>query len=94
MYQNVFPDGFCHHVISEFERLLVSGACYNRQDSEGTTKTRKQDFHYFLNMRNNVMDNFNDVRYIFACISINVSLAHKIYILCCIASYNCVKIHS
>lgn len=62
MYQNVFPDGFCNHVISEFERLLVSGACSNRQDSEGATKTRKQDFHYFLNMRNNVMDNFNDVR--------------------------------
>ena len=61
MYQEVFPDGFCSHVISEFERLLVSGACSNRQDSEGTTKTRKQDFHYFLNMRNNVMSNFNDV---------------------------------
>ena len=62
MYQNVFPDGFCHHVIAEFERLLVSGACSNRQDSEGITKTRKQDFHYFLNMRNNVMNDFNDVR--------------------------------
>ena len=55
MYQDVFPEGFCQHVISEFERLLVSGACYNRQDSEGIKKTKKQDFHYFLNMRNNTM---------------------------------------
>ena len=62
MYQNVFPDGFCNHVISEFERLLISGVCLNRQDCEGITKTMKQDFHYFLNMKNNVMDNFNDVR--------------------------------
>jgi len=61
MYQNVFPDGFCNHVISEFERLLVSGSCSNRQDSEGTSKTLKQDFHYFLNMRNHVMSDFNDV---------------------------------
>jgi hypothetical protein len=62
MYQNVFPDGFCNHIISEFERLLVSGVCSNRQDSEGATKTRKQDFHYFLNMKNNVMSDFNDVK--------------------------------
>ena len=61
MYQNVFPDGFCSHVISEFERLLSSGSCGNRQDSEGAKKTIKEDYHYFLNMRNHVMSPFNDV---------------------------------
>ena len=60
MYQNVYPDGFCNHVINEFERLLVSGACSTRQDSENARKVDKQDYHYFLNMRGNVMSPFND----------------------------------
>jgi hypothetical protein len=59
MYQNVFPDGFCNHVINEFERLLISGACSNRQDVENITKTRKEDHHYFMNIKSNPMDNFN-----------------------------------
>lgn len=59
MYQNVYPDGFCNHIINEFERLLVSGACNNRQDSEGAKKTSKQDYHYFLNMKSHSMSSFN-----------------------------------
>jgi hypothetical protein len=60
MYQNVYPDGFCNHVINEFERLLISGACSDRQNVEGVTKTKKQDYHYFLNMRSHSMSPFND----------------------------------
>jgi hypothetical protein len=63
MYQNVFPDGFCSHAISEFERLLSTGSCGNRQDSEGAKKTLKQDYHYFLNMRNHVMSPFNNCQF-------------------------------
>jgi hypothetical protein len=61
MYQNVFPDGFCSHVISEFERLLSSGSCGNRQDSEGAPKTIKEDYNYFLNIKNHSMSPFNNV---------------------------------
>lgn len=61
MYQNVFPDGFCNHLIEEFERLLVFGSCSNRQDQEGETKTRKEDFHYFMNFKNNSFSPFNDI---------------------------------
>lgn len=61
MYQDVYPDGFCNHLINEFERLLESGVCNNRQSAENTTKTRKEDFHYFMNMRSNPMSSFNDV---------------------------------
>ena len=61
MYENVYPDGFCNHMISEFERLLNNGSCGNRQDEEGTTKTRKEDNFYFLNLRNHVLSSFNDV---------------------------------
>ena len=60
MYQNVFPDGFCSHAISEFERLLSTGSCGNRQDSEGAKKTLKQDYHYFLNVRNHSLSPFNN----------------------------------
>ena len=61
MYENVYPDGFCNHLITEFERLLVSGACNNRPETENTTKTKKEDFHYFMNLKNHSMSSFNDV---------------------------------
>jgi len=60
MYSNVFPDGFCNHVICEFERLLSSGSCGNRQDSEGARKHIKEDYFLFLNMKNHIMDSFNN----------------------------------
>ena len=61
MYENVYPDGFCNHLISEFERFLNGGMCANRQDDEGTTKTRKEDNFYFLNLRNHYMSPFNEI---------------------------------
>jgi hypothetical protein len=59
MYEDVYVDGFCHHMISEFERVLRGGYCGNRQDSEGVTKTLKQDKFYFLNLRNHCFSDFN-----------------------------------
>ncbi len=41
MYSEVYPDGFCNHVINEFEKLITAGHCGNRQDNEGVTKTKK-----------------------------------------------------
>jgi hypothetical protein len=60
MYNNVYRDGFCNHMITEFERVLSQGLCGNRQDSEGITKTRKQDNFYFLNLKQHVLSPFND----------------------------------
>lgn len=60
MYNNVYQDGFCNHMISEFDRVLSQGLCGNRQDSEGTKKTTKQDNFYFLNLRNHTISPFND----------------------------------
>jgi 2OG-Fe(II) oxygenase superfamily len=59
MYNNVYRDGFCNHMITEFERVLSQGLCGNRQDSEGATKTRKQDNFYFLNLRQHSLSSFN-----------------------------------
>lgn len=60
LYDNVFPDGFCDHVIKEFEKLKTYGAGSNRQMSEGATKTRKDDYHIFLNIENHPLSNFGD----------------------------------
>ena len=60
MYNNVYQDGFCNHMISEFDRVLSQGLCGNRQDSEGTKKTTKQDNFYFLNLKQHVLSPFND----------------------------------
>ena len=52
IYDNVYPDGFCEHMIAEFERLMSSGSCGTRQQQEGVPKTIKEDYNYFLNCRN------------------------------------------
>jgi len=62
MYNQVFPDGFCNHIISEFDRLHENGLCGNRQDSEGARKIAKEDTFYFLNLKNHEMSLFNGVR--------------------------------
>ena len=59
MYQNPMPDGFCSHLIYEFERLLSSGFCGNRQTAEGVTKTVKQDEFCALNIKNHSISDFN-----------------------------------
>ena len=61
-YQNVYPDGYCNHLISEFERLNSSGVCSNRKQSEGFGKVTKDDIHCFLNLRNQSISAFNDVQ--------------------------------
>lgn len=59
LYENVYPDGFCNHIIQEFERLLKSGICSNRQQTEGINKTAKNDEFIFLNLKNHSISNFN-----------------------------------
>lgn len=58
-YENVYPDGFCNHMIEEFERLLSSGMCGNRQDFDKVTKTKKEDEFVFLNFKNHSPSRFN-----------------------------------
>ena len=52
MYDNVYPDYFCQHLIDEFERFHSNGMCHNRQDNEGVGKTKKHDEYFFLNLKN------------------------------------------
>ena len=61
MYQDVFPEGFCSHLISEYERLEENGHCGNRQETENINKTFKEDTFYNLNMKNSSISPFNEI---------------------------------
>ena len=60
VYSDVYEDGFCEHIISEFERLSLSGATRDRIQSEGASRHIKDDTHLFLNFKNHPMEGFND----------------------------------
>ena len=66
MYDNVFPDGYCHHMIQEFERLNSIGVCSTRKQSENARRTVKDDTHCFLDtsttLQNHTLNSFNDER--------------------------------
>jgi hypothetical protein len=49
IYRNVYPEGFCDHLISDFERLVTSGAGTNRQKGENAPKHSKNDMQLSLN---------------------------------------------
>lgn len=49
IYRDVYPEGYCQHLIKEFDRLVESGAGTNRQQGEGAPKHRKNDMQLGLN---------------------------------------------
>jgi hypothetical protein len=60
LYKEVYPAGYCQHLISEFNRLEQNGAGSNRQNAEGVSRHHKDDHLMFLNLRNHNMVPFND----------------------------------
>lgn len=50
LYHDVYPDGYCQHLIDEFERLTQNGAGINRQNGEGAARHVKDDMQLGLNM--------------------------------------------
>ena len=60
VFSGVYPDGFCDHLISEFERNLTLGAGTNRQDGEGADKHIKNDYQIFSNGKNINFQDFED----------------------------------
>jgi hypothetical protein len=49
IYSDVYPEGYCQHLIDEFERLVHNGAGTNRQQGEGALKHKKDDLQLALN---------------------------------------------
>jgi hypothetical protein len=48
-FHELYPEGYCPHLIKEFDRLVQSGAGSDRQQSEGVVKHGKNDFQLGLN---------------------------------------------
>jgi hypothetical protein len=60
VFKNVFPDGYCKHLISEFNRLEENGVGWNRQSSEKVPAHMKNDYQIGLELRNHNLISFND----------------------------------
>jgi hypothetical protein len=52
VFSDVYPEGFCQHLIEEFERFQQLGAGTNRQDNESVPKHKKDDYQIFCNGKN------------------------------------------
>lgn len=59
IYRDVYPEGYCQHLINEFERLVESGAGVNRQRGEGALKHNKNDMQLGLNFGVHTATDFN-----------------------------------
>jgi len=60
-YYDLFPKGYCQHLINEFERLDSLGAGTNRQDGEGARKHVKDDKNMFMTIAAHAPDPFNNI---------------------------------
>ena len=61
-YRGVYPDGYCQHLIDQFEILESKGAGTNRQNGEGALKHHKDDHQIYLNAKSHDLDKFNGER--------------------------------
>jgi hypothetical protein len=59
VFSGVYPDGFCAHLMSEFDRHIDLGAGSNRQGSEGAPKHAKNDHQICSNGKNFNCEPFN-----------------------------------
>ena len=63
MYEDVYPIGYCKHLIDQFELFREEGHVGNRQDSEGRKKTEKQDEFFFINLANHSLQDYRGKKY-------------------------------
>jgi hypothetical protein len=59
-YQNLYPVGYCEHLIKEFNRLEEGGAGSNRQRSENAHKHVKDDYQISIELRNHNLIPFEE----------------------------------
>jgi len=58
IYDNVFPEGYCSHVIQEFDRLEQDCVGHNRQVTDRVGKHIKDDYQIMMNGRTMKMNPF------------------------------------
>jgi hypothetical protein len=59
IFSDVYPEGFCEHVISEFDRNQLLGAGNNRQQADGVYKHFKDDHAIEGNCKISNLEKFN-----------------------------------
>ena len=59
VFSDVYPEGFCEHLVKEFERLRNMGAGSDRQKSDGVEKHEKNDYQVFSNAKNFELEPFD-----------------------------------
>ena len=60
VFSDVFPEGFCEHLIAEFDRNKDLGVGSNRQQSDGVHKHWKEDYQISGNGKNMNFSAFNN----------------------------------
>ena len=60
VYKNVYPPGYCTHVISEFERLSNMGAGSTRQKNKDGLKHEKDDISQYWTFNHLSIADFKD----------------------------------
>ncbi len=59
VFSDVYADGFCEHLVSEFDRNQKLGVGVNRQNGEGALKHAKNDYQICSNGKNINFEPFN-----------------------------------
>jgi len=59
-YRLVYPDGYCQHLIQQFDALESKGAGTNRQNNGNALKHEKDDHQIFFNAKNHDLPEFKD----------------------------------
>lgn len=60
MYSGVYPDGYCAHMVEEFDRLQEIGCGTNRQERDGVPKHAKNDFSIGFNFKGQCPNPFKE----------------------------------
>jgi hypothetical protein len=60
VYNNVYPEGYCQHLIKQFDDMETGGAGSDRIKFENAAKHVKNDYQIILNVKGSNIENFND----------------------------------
>jgi len=60
IYDDVYPEGYCEHLISEFDRLEQSGSGSNRINSESASRHIKNDYQISLSFKGHQTVSFDN----------------------------------
>jgi len=60
IYRDVYPDGYCQHLIEQFDLLESNGAGVNRLKGENAQRHVKNDHQIGLSLKGHNIERFND----------------------------------